>query len=482
MDLGSEFSIREVVEDNEEISNISESRVQNDDHNELFPEVKQNGADKRKGKGLKKWRRIKRDTKKASGGGEIVMTHELLNSDVILCKHMQYSERKQKSEGSVSSTNAIVQNFEDFGGLGVGPPFAAGTDSENSEDRSSKSSTAASAPKLKNEMPVLISGRMRSVSGKNMGRAETTKKARGEQRVNIEKENSHSSLESDSRSSNFLFMQGTYSTGNGTPDERLKGYDGENGDEVQGSDEQQVTDGHRGGVYGEGRYEGLSTEGCGVADSSSEVKEDRSENHGSSSDQDPLDESLFALQSAQEALEKEVLEFQEINKDVSVDDSVSDIGTDFIDDEQETSFSRAVQSEVVETGYSDTETEFEDLFKQKIEAEVEYMAMSRTVQNLRVAALDQITILEEQIALASEQMQILDKLGVAENKAAMIEKEAEKLEKMCGDIASSSEIMKLRNGVFKYSSCFVLQLVLLIAILGFFIFHLLPSYVGVVPT
>ncbi|KAL3643220.1 hypothetical protein CASFOL_014035 [Castilleja foliolosa] len=477
-----ECMIREVVEDDEEISNSFEPRIQNDDHNELV--LKQNGSDKRKGKGLKKWRRVKRDAKNDAGGGEIVMTHELLNSDVSSSKHMRYYERKQKSEGSVSSTNAVVLNFDDLG-LGWDPTFAAGTDSENSEDRSSKSSTAASAPNLKNEMPIIISGSMRSFSGKNMGHQGTGwagKKARGEQRVKIAKENSHSSLESDSRSSNFLFMQGTYSTGNGIRDERLKGYDGENSDEVQGSDEQQVTDRHRGGVYGEEGYESLSKEGGGVADSSSEVKADRSENRGSSSDQDPLEEPLFALQSAQEALERVVLEFQEINKDVTVDDSVSEIGTDCIDDEHETSFSRAVQSEAVETGYSDTETEVEDLFKQKIEAEVEYMTISRTVQNLRVAALDQITMLEEQIALASEQTQILDKLGVAENKAAVIEKEAEKLEKICGDIASASELKKIQNGVFKYSSCVVLQLVLLIVILEFFIFHLSPSGVGVVPT
>ncbi|KAI3456737.1 hypothetical protein Pfo_013400 [Paulownia fortunei] len=559
MDLESVRSVLESVEDNEEITNdsvseklgnISESKVQNNgscvvennDNNELFPKVKQKGAEvlgyvnsppvdlkpdvspsptmTRKGNGLRKWRRIRRD---ANMGGDSsidtgkMVIPELLNSGVNSSKRMQYAGRKQKSEGSVSSTDAVVRSLDGFAlldgsGLGFGPPFAAGTDSENSEDQSSKSSTAASAPKIKHEIPVIVGfsrdkSRIRSLSGKNLthsvqrgqqgkGRIETTKKARGE-RVKIEKENSHSSLESDSRSSNFVFMQGTYSTNNGIRSEMPKDYDGENGDEVQGG-EQEVTDGHRGGYGrgGEGKYEHLSPEDV-VADSSWEVKEERSENHGSLRDQDPLVESIFALQSAQEVLEKEVLKFKEISRDISVDDSVSDLCTEFIDVEQKLqntsserlpygdgvqTFSRAVQSEVVETENRDVETELEDLFKQKIEAEVEYMAISRTVQKLRVAAVDQITVLEEQKALASEQTQILDKLGDAENKAAMLKKEAEKLENFCEDIASADETLKLQMRVCKYSSCFFVQLVLLVVILGFFIFQLSPNYAEVVPT
>lgn len=365
MDLESECSVLESVEDNEEITNdavseklgsISESKVQNNgscvvennDNNELFPESKQKGAEvsgyvnspsidlkpevspfptiTRKGYGLKKWRRIKRDANR-DGDSSIdtgkMVAQDLSNSGVNPSKRMQYAERKQKSEGSVSSTNAVVRSLDGFAlldesGLGLGPPFAAGTDSDNSEDRSSKSSTAASAPKIKYEIPVFVGfprdkSRMRSLSGKNLthpvqrsqqgkGRTETTKKARGE-RVKIEKENSHSSVESDSRSSNFVFMQGTYSINNGIRNERPNDY-GENGDGVQGSG-QQVNDGHQGGYGkdGEGGYEDLSPEDA-VADSSSDVKEERSENHGSMRDQDPLVECIFALQTAQEALAK----------------------------------------------------------------------------------------------------------------------------------------------------------------------------------
>ncbi|KAK4398694.1 WPP domain-interacting protein 2 [Sesamum angolense] len=485
MDLERECSVLGSVEDNEEITNDSvsgnlenfgESKVQtngtcsveNNDNDELFPEVEQKEAEvlesvslrpvdleaevspspttttttTRKGYGLKKWRRIKRDAIK--GGDSSIATSKMMTQDLPYSgpnssKRVQvYAERKQKSDGSVSSTNALVRNLDGFAqldesGLGLGPPFAAGTDSENSEDQSSKSSTAASAPRMKYEKPVVVGfprdkGRMRSLSGKNLthsvqrgqqgkGRIESTKKARGE-RVKIEKENSHSSLESDSRSSNFVFMQGTYFTNNGTQNERPKDYDGENGDEIQ--DSEQDNDGRR------DVYERDGEDGCEES-SPEDVEEERSENHGSSRDQDPLIESIFALQSAQEALEKELVKIKEISKDISVDDSVSDLHTEFLDVEQKlhkTSSDRrvpqgcssALQSDVVETANRDVETEVEDLFKQKIEVEVEYLAISRMVQKLEAAAGNHITVLEEQKALVSEQTQILNKLGDAEKR------------------------------------------------------------------
>lgn len=367
MNLESGCSLLVSVEDDEEIRNASvveelrntgESKVhnngscevQNNDYNELRSDAKAQGTEAsesvssppvemkyelspsptmiRKGYGLKKWRRIKRDVSKVGDSsvetGKMVM-QELSNSVVHPSKRTQvYAERQQKSEGSVSSTNPVVGSLDIFAllgdpGLVMGPLVDAGTDSENSEDRSGKSSTAASVPKIKYELPVAVGfphdkSRMRSLSGKNLaqsvqrnqqgkGRIEAIKKARGE-RVKIEKENSHSSMESDSRSSNFVFMQDPYATSNGIRSERPVHHHGENGDQVHGV-ERKVSDGLPGG-YGresEGRYEDISPEEV-VADLSWEAQREKAENHGSSLDQDPLVESIFVLQTAQEALEK----------------------------------------------------------------------------------------------------------------------------------------------------------------------------------
>ncbi|KAL2483787.1 WPP domain-interacting protein 1 [Forsythia ovata] len=216
-------------------------------------------------------------------------------------------------------------------------------------------------------------------------------------------------------------MQGNdTATSNGILCGRLMNYDEENGDEVQGG-EREVCNGLRGGYdrSNGGGFEDVSHEDL-VADSSRESKKERSENHENSTDSDPLVESIFALQSAQEALEKEVQMFREIGReDVSVDDLVRDLPSEITSVDPklyETSSTEQLhsckrvhssflsfQSEVKETGNTDMDIEFEDLFKQKIESEVEYMVISRNVQELRVAAVDHITLLEEQKTVSLQQ-------------------------------------------------------------------------------
>lgn len=528
-----------------------------------------------KGYGLKKWRRIRREANKEGGSnvdsnkiGKRVLPNSNQNSRNPM---PHYAEMKQKSEGSVSSTNAVVKSpgiADDgfYSGLVPGPIFAAGReDSENSEDRSSKSSTEASAPRSRYDIPVGgyagENNRMRSLNGNNSGnlavqwgqqgknRTETSKKPRGEQ-VKIEKENSHSSMESDSRSSNFVFMQGANSMTSNGRQSRSANYDGENSDEAQGGElGEKLQTGFR-KILAE--FEDVSQDYL-AAELTGESKGENSENHGSSADRDPLVESITTLQSAQEALEKELQKLREIGKvDIflfkdlvqdsslpseftSVDSRVHDPSSSepLQYGESQQGFSNLLESEIVrlkqnvihleskleeassmleakeakitelettlnsntsrqeETSgtielqqgkYQEMETEVEGLFKQKIEAEVEYLAISRTILNLRVAAVDQITFLEEQKTLASEQAQMLNKLEDAGNKASKLKRRAEKLESYCGEIVEADEILKLQKRVCQFTSCFFIQLVLLFIVLGLFVLQLAPHYNGVVPT
>ncbi|KAA8527132.1 hypothetical protein F0562_008639 [Nyssa sinensis] len=533
-----------------------------------------------KGYGLKKWRRIKREFNR-DGSSNVdtgkILKRGLSGSVANSAKSQNLSVgMKQKSGGSVSSTNGMVKSpgvaVDGLHGLNldsrlaVGPTFAAGTDSENSEDRSSKSSTAASAPKLRYEIPVVVGharekNRMKNPVGKNLGnvvqrqgkdRIETSKKPRGE-RVKIEKENSHSSMESDSRSSNFVFMQGASSaTSNGRQSGRSTNYDGENSDEALGGEQQ----------FGEEIQTGYSKENVGnfedllqedlAADLSWDVKEEKRNNHGSSTDRDPLVESILTLQSAQEALEKEVQKFREIGEEriLLFDDSTQDssLASEFISVNPnilEASSSEQLHSREIRQNPSDfletqvisleqninlleskleearttlkakeakvieleatlesnvslkeetrttielqqknqrkMEAELEGLFKQKIEAEVEYLAISRTVQKLRAAAVDQITIFEGQKILPLEQAQMSNKLGEVESKTAMLEKQAELLETNCRDVVETDEVSKLQKRVCKNTSCFFIQLILLSVVL-LFVLQLSPHYAGVVPT
>ncbi|KAL2495783.1 WPP domain-interacting protein 1 [Forsythia ovata] len=525
MDLESESSVLAPLEDNEAITTISsrertsngdEMKVQSNGYclvknNELSfgkgievigpvnlarVELQQEVSpvpEVRKGRVLKKWRRIKREVNKGADnsvdtGSRRMTTQGSSDSESNSSKRMQFfAERKQSSEGSVSPMNAVERSFTDFvvlgdSGLVIVPTFAAGMDSQNCEDQINKFSTASSTPKIRYEIPVagvlLDKSRTRSSSGKNLGnsvqhgqkgngRVENSKKARGKQG-------------NDS------------ATSNGIQSGRSLNYGGGNGDDLHAG-EWQVYDRNS-----EGGLEDVSREDL-IADSSWEVRGERNENHGSPV-LDPLVESIYTLQSAQEALEKEVLKFREVGiLDVSVHGAVQDFPLEFtsIDQKlQETSSSKQLQSgqnmqssfhslhsevkEVANRKY--TETDLEDLFKLKIEAEVEYLTISRTVQKLRVAAVDQITLLEEETIMASEQAQMLNLLENTENKASMLKKEAEKLVKSCEDIASADEALKMQMRICKYTSYFLVQLVMLVIILGFFIFHISPNYAGMVPT
>lgn len=520
-----------------------------------------------KGYGLKKWRRIRRDFVKDSSVSvdSSKMLKRGLSGSLNPAKPPYLSEIKQNSEGSVGSANILVKNSgvndhlaahasSSDSRFAVGSTFTAGTDSENSEDRSSKSSTAASAPKARHDMNAVLGhardkNRMKNLSGKSSGnsiqrvqqgkpRTETSKKPRGE-RVKIEKENSHSSMESDSRSSNFVFMQGNFSANsNGKQSGTLTNYDGENSDEAQAGEKQfgeELQTGYSKETVGE--VEDLSLDDL-AADLPWEVKEEKGETDQPLIDQDSLVDSILALQSVQEALEREVQKFGEIAKEPisvcnsSIKDSSSADFASMGPEIHEASSSCQLSSE--ETRQSDScfmetqmhslkqnissleskleeamamlkvkesriveleesgsaielqqkqcremETELEDLFKQKIEAEVEYLTLTRTIQKLRAG--DQIMIYEEQKALAGEQAQMLNKLGEAEGKAAMLKKQAEKLETYCGDILGSEEVMKMEKRLCKVTLCFLIQLLLLLAF-GLFVFQLPPHSSVVVPT
>lgn len=621
MDLESECSVHESVEDND----VTEERIVHDDGNN---EIKNNGSCRNetdnlgspensgagilrvdtkgedvesaqpvnslpldanspggsspattKGHGLKKWRRIRREFVKDASAS--IDTSKILkrglsgSTNPTKTQHHFPLEIKQNSEGSVGSTNALAVGVADRLGthgstsdsrFPVGPVFAAGTDSENSEDRSSKSSTAASAPKVRHDLPaglghVREKNKSKNVGGKSLGnsaqkgqqtkgRTEGSKKARGE-RVKIEKENSHSSMESDSRSSNFVFVQGAFSvSSNGKQARSSMNYDRENSDEAHASER-----------FGEvqtayskenvGEVEDLSLDDL-AADLSWEVKEEKSENHRSSSDNDPLVESIFTLQSVQEALEKEVQKLREIGKEPTsspgssanghsapadfattdrenyMPNSSDHLGSENIRQTALTSLevqllnltrnvkflevkleeTRAVvevkeariseleaiintsKSPKEESGSNigfqeekrqEMETELEEIFKQKIEAEIEFLAIARKIQNMEVVKDDQLTLLEEQNALASVQAQVLNKLEEVESKSTMLKKE-DREEKYSGYIIETEEVLNMQRKMCKITSCFSIQFILLVLAFWFFVLQFSAPPGMVVPT
>lgn len=271
----------------------------------------------RKGVGLRKWKRIRRNVVKDpnSSADSSKILKRGLSGNANLNENQPFQrDAKGKSEGPSNifgnvgfSDGFAIHGSSSDSRYALGSGFVVGTDSENSEDRSSKSSTAASEPRLRYEK-----SHSRSVNSKNLansaqrvqqgkGRIESNKKHGGGGRVKMEKENSLSSMESDSRSSNF--KQGIFVSSNGKHCGRSNDYDGGNG--VEAHTNELFTEGVQ-ACYGNeklGEDEDLPVENL-ARNFSWDVTEEKSENNQSSNIEDTLIESISGLQAVQEALEK----------------------------------------------------------------------------------------------------------------------------------------------------------------------------------
>ncbi|MBA0771005.1 hypothetical protein Gotri_019540 [Gossypium trilobum] len=535
-----------------------------------------------KGYGLKKWRRIRRDFVKdptATVDGCKILKRGLSGSaNPTEPQQNASAEIKQNNKLHIGPLN-ILKNTNVASGFmnhspssdsrfAVGVPSAATTDSENSEDRSSKSSTAASMPKARYDLATVLGyvhgkNRMKNLSGKFVGNSskkaqqgkgyvESSKKPRGE-RIKIEKENSQSSVESDSRSSNFGFVLSPVSvTSNGKQSGSSMNHDRRNGDEAhegEGQSNEEVQTTHR--KESSCEIEELSLDDL-AANLSWEAKEEKSESHQPSPDQDPLVNSILSLRSVQKALESELYKFGEIGKEnASQDDDLVSMKNDHVDStfaDQETSPSDRLASEKMsgstlgsletqlftlthkvkyleskleearavlqardskiseletsvngsrsrkeEPGstaglrqekYREMEFDLEGLFQQRMEAEIEFLTLTRAVQKLKVSVGNhQFKVSEDQMPFAWEQAWMSNKLGEAENTAAatpMIQ--ARELEKSYGDALGTNNVLMMQRRVFKVTLCFFTQLVLLILVFVWVVLQLSSHSGMVVPT
>ncbi|KAH1083788.1 hypothetical protein J1N35_023549 [Gossypium stocksii] len=535
-----------------------------------------------KGYGLKKWRRIRRDFVKdptATVDGCKILKRGLSGSaNPTEPQQNASAEIKQNNKPHIGPLN-ILKNTNVAGGFmnhspssdsrfAVGVPSAATTDSENSEDQSSKSSTAASMPKARYDLPTVLGyvhgkNRMKNLSGKFVGNSskkaqqgkgyvESSKKPRGE-RIKIEKENSQSSVESDSRSFNFGFVLSPVSvTSNGKQSGSSMNHDRRNGDEAhegEGQSNEEVQTTHR--KENSCEIEELSLDDL-AANLSWEAKEEKSESHQPSPDQDPLVNSILSLRSVQEALESELYKFGEIGKEnASQDEDLVSMKNDHVDStfaDQETSPSDRLASEKMrgstlgsletqlftlthkvkyleskleearavlqardskiseletrinvsrsrkeEPGstaglwqekYREMEFDLEGLFQQRMEAEIEFLTLTRAVQKLKVSVgTHQLKVSEDQTPFTGEQAWMSNKVGEAENTAAatpMIQ--AKQLEKSYGDTLGTNNVLMIQRRVFKVTLCFFTQLVLLILVFMWVVLQLSSHSGMVVPT
>uniref|UniRef100_A0A7N0RC15 Uncharacterized protein n=1 Tax=Kalanchoe fedtschenkoi TaxID=63787 RepID=A0A7N0RC15_KALFE len=490
------------------------------------------GSAPKKGYGLKKWRRIRREDVITNISTSLdtgkVLKRGLSTSNNPLSPLPQLAEERQ---GTGKFLGPLTTLDKKIGGINHFPAqassstaFAVGAGSENSEDRSSKSSTAASALRQGFDMPSLVSPFSRdknkpknlSVKGLNnstqraqlgKGRADPSKKLRGGERVKYEKENSHSSMESDSRSSNFVFMQAS----NGRQSEASIN-DNEDSDEYAPS-EPQFTDEHT--AYSEANpreAEDISSHDLG-ADLSWEGNEQNGGNHQSPARRDPLVDSVLTLKYVQEALEQELQKFKEIGKEsyfTSADPAISVSSSDYLSAEElaknangslnleekissleskleqardalrvkdsnvseleaalnsaslhkrDTKYDAQVQEATVKL-----EADLETLFEQKLEADIKYLATANALQDAKHAAVYPATLLVEQKALAEEQSHLRNWVKQTESKVEKIHRQAKELETYTENIVEAEDALSVGKSIRKLAwYSFVQMLVLLVA-------------------
>ncbi|CAN1248094.1 WPP domain-interacting protein 1 [Linum perenne] len=518
-----------------------------------------------KGYGLKKWRRIRRDVvKDASGGpdsGKALKRGLSGSGNPTRPVNLASMEHKNSGEVFVGSGNVIAGSSSDSR-LAVGSAFTAGAGSENSvsEDRSSKSSTAASAPRGKNDhgirsgygrennrtkafsSKVAGSSIQRSQQGK--GHVESSKKARGD-KANAEKENSHSSMESDSRSSNLVFTNSLYSvTSNGKQSETLMNDDGENSDEAQVCERHDSEEIQTGYDHDTVEEVGYLSEDDSAVDASSQNNGRKSENNIPSKEKDPFVESMHMLQSVQDALGNvfmgrkrreqnttlvvfmmiaiplaEITKFGAIGRiSRSPGDPVSTSpgggpSSSFRELEEENVGQLLMLSENVrnlesrlgkvmeilsvkeakvaelEDMLQRSKTENEKLDKDlkkktdELENEVEVVLKQKTEAEFQFLTLRQ-TLQEWKAEEGNQQAVDEEKEAITGNEEEIVEKGREVEKK--GELVKrggEEEVLKIRKGICKVMCCLLIQLMLLMLVLWLLTMQLSPKYgVVVVPT
>uniref|UniRef100_A0A0A9F156 Uncharacterized protein n=1 Tax=Arundo donax TaxID=35708 RepID=A0A0A9F156_ARUDO len=532
------------------------------------PEAEEEAVPKRspaaaatKGRGLRRWRRIRRDQLRegyaaaagADGGGggggvadeDSAQLHKRrlpLAADAPKGKHEAALVEDESSTASVESRfvppappaklDPGLGLLIASAGFSVG---AGGADSDNSEDRGSRSSTAASAARVfpRHGHDALLFPRERdrprsratgaSLHGKN---PRTMRSRADKARVHAvaastEAENSRSSVESDLRSSNALNSRqlGPGVTGNGV--RKVLSDSCDHSDEGQPSEEARST---AGGYYKENSSSVVGRLARRSADSGDDVEDTLDEgsvgkggNGRMHSGANPYAGAILLLQRTQEALENEIEKIVVIGKETSDD-------FDILDDEWSVSVhpdepieevsekmkhiesrmeeasavikekdSRILEVEALSrmqpgrTAIDSTNlllslSELDRLYGEKIEAEIHCIILTRAHQTWATLAEDQMALYEAQKSLSQDYKHLGIKLRHSENRAMMLEDMAEKLQEQCKELSRSSEVLQLQSKASRVSLfCFV-QFILVCIAIGTYLMRLLPSSAEVVPT
>ncbi|KAG8047657.1 hypothetical protein GUJ93_ZPchr0008g12775 [Zizania palustris] len=495
---------------------------------------------KTKGRGLRRWRRITREQHKegcasAAADEDSAQLHKRrmpLAADAPKGKHEVVLE-EESSAASVESrfvplASVPVKLDPNLGTLIASSGFsvgAGGADSDNSDVRSSKSSTAASAPRHHDFSPLARErtdrGRSRvpgfSLHGKNprAARARTDKTRSYSPFSPADAENSRSSVESDLRSSNAVNSQQSGVNVTGNVIYKVLSDDCDHSDEGQPSEEVRST----AGCYYKENGSVLGRFAQGSVDSDADERSVGNCDNGSAmhSSADPYAESVLLLQRTQEALENELQKFVAMSKESDDDfDACEDDRSDsvYLEEpfEEASESTMDLESRLEETAVLVKEKDsviaeprvlfpaisgksvmeatnfplpqpgLDQLFQEKIEAEIKCVILTRASQTWALLAEDQITLYNARKSMSGDYKNLELKLQHNKKRAVILQEMAEKLEAECKHLTETSEILQMQSRASRVSLFCFIQFILVLTAIGTFVARLLPSSTEDVPT
>ncbi|WVZ92340.1 hypothetical protein U9M48_038414 [Paspalum notatum var. saurae] len=502
-----------------------------------------------KGPGLRRWRRIRRDQEQhrdgyataaaggsAVGGGDedsvqLNKRRLPLGADAPKAKHEAAAVEAENSTASVESRFVPPRPLDPgLGRLVASAGFSVGAGSDNSEERSSRSSTAASAPRvLPRHDHALPFPRERERDRRNpraaRWRADTPTVVHSAA-VSADADSSRSSVESDLRSSSNAALKGRRS-GAG-----LNGAYKVFSDYCDHSDEEKPSEGVRSST-GYSKENGSSVVGRSVRicppDSGYDLEEEdtfdeesvgKGQNGRMHSDSgaDAYNDSIMLLQRTQEALENEIKNIMAVGEEPSDDFDVHDDqwrGSAHLREPIEEAGERIKhlksrfkevstpikekvsrihelgaipgrmqpgKTTIENTNLLLSQSELDRLYQEKIEAEIQCTILTRAFHASSTLFEDQMALWEAQKSLSEDYRQLGLKLRHTEKRAMLLEDMAEKLQVQSKELSNSSEVLKLQSKASRVSLfCFV-QFILLCIAIGTYLMRLSPSSTEVIPT
>lgn len=134
----------------------------------------------------------------------------------------------------------------------------------------------------------------------------------------------------------------------------------------------------------------------------------------------------------------------------------------------------------LDKNFNNVESELETLFRQKVEAEIEYLTITKTMQNLKAASA--CMLMEKQETVSGNKVQVPNNLEEAHSEGSRLKTRADEVDKYCGGILQVEESFTIQRRVFKLTFFLFFQFMWLILAILLVMCPFSSDYGVIIPT